>query len=54
MSASATMLTVVVAAAFGFTFGYASAHSEVAHECRVLGLFYVGPDVFSCAQKDTK
>lgn len=39
----------------GFLFGWWDAHSVVARECKQLGAFYVGRQVFDCkaqAQKE--
>lgn len=32
----------------GLILGWASAHNTIANECKKLGRFYVGPDVYEC------
>ncbi len=34
----------------GYWWGHSSAHLEVAHECRLMGQFYVGSTVFKCTE----
>ena len=47
------MKAIVVGAVLGCVYytGWVVAHSEVAHECRVLGAFYVGAKVFDCKER---
>lgn len=45
------MMAIISALIFGWTgyqLGWVSAHKTVAHECKTLGGFYVGEEVFKC------
>lgn len=43
-------LLVVVAELVFFWIGFIAGHRDVAHECKTLGAFYVGNDVFKCVE----
>lgn len=44
-------MSYAITALCAFLFGWILAHAEVAHECRVIGGFFVGNSVFDCSPK---
>lgn len=38
----------------GFKVGYIQAHYVIRHECKILGKFYIGSEVFECTSHETK
>lgn len=38
----------LIGMALGASIGWVTAHSTVAHECKMLGRFYVGNTVYEC------
>jgi hypothetical protein len=44
------LVLILITAYFAYRCGHARAHYEVAQECKKLGKFYVGKEVFECVQ----
>lgn len=44
-------LLLVIVIIIYYYLGWLFAHGTVAHECRKLGVFYVGNSVFECKEK---
>lgn len=48
-----TVLLMIVALLVGRGMGWHAAHAEIVRECKRLGKFYVGNEVFHCGKLET-